>query len=307
MVNGKAEVHVKTEQFDHLKAEYGNLLIGSFIQKRASFSFVRDKVKEAWSTQDFTMKTFGEHSYSFQFHNDNARSDALEIGSFHIASQFFLVQPWRPFIEADLHELKTVPIWVILHKYPDDMWDELGFSQVASTIGKPMYPDKQTETKVHTDFARVCVEIDTECTYPEVVPVIIDGGKKLCIPVEYKWKPPQCHKCNVFGHSKFKCPKNEDAYHKQEVKIWQQKKKARKENQRQKEASSANARTELNKETNQRKENKENMDDERRWEIPSKKHTFRPRRVLQTEEGEISTRGDPLVSGKGGKDPPDIT
>ncbi|KAL5729650.1 hypothetical protein ACHQM5_002572 [Ranunculus cassubicifolius] len=164
LVNGKAEVHVKSEQFDHLKKDYGKLLIGSFVEKRAPFRFVRDKVEEAWNTQEFIMKTYGEHSYSFQFPNDNARSDALEIGSFRIASHFFHVQPWRPFIEADLHELKSIPIWVILHKYPSDMWDDLGFSQVASAIGKPMYPDKLTERKARTEFARVCVEIDIDCT-----------------------------------------------------------------------------------------------------------------------------------------------
>ncbi|KAL5722840.1 hypothetical protein ACHQM5_006311 [Ranunculus cassubicifolius] len=253
------------------------------------------------------MKTYGEHSYSFQFPNDNARSDALEIGSFHIASQLFHVQPWRPFIEADLHELKSIPIWVILHKYPSDMWDDLGFSQVASAIGKPMYPDKLTERKARTEFARVCVEVDTDCTYPEFVPVVIDGGKRLNISVEYKLKPPLCHLCKVFGHSQFKCPKNEEAYRKNKVKVWQQKKKARIEKQRNKEATQDIVQDQLTKETNQREEREEKINDENRWEIPSKKHTFRPRRIIQSEEAMTSTRGDPSVSVVGSKDPPDIT
>ncbi|KAL5709228.1 hypothetical protein ACHQM5_019940 [Ranunculus cassubicifolius] len=253
------------------------------------------------------MKTFGEHSYSFEFPNENARDDALEIGSFHIASQFFLVQPWRPFIEADLHELKTMPIWVILHKFPNDMWDELGFSQVASAIGKPMYPDKQTESKIRTEFARVCVEVDTECTYPEFVPVVIEGGKRLSIPVEYKWKPPLCHTCKVFGHSQFKCQRNGKACYKNEIKVWQQKKEARKVKQKLKKPTSVPIPTKLYEETTQKESDKEKMEDEGRWETPSRKHTFKPRRVLQNEEGETSTRGDLVIHGRGGKDPPDIS
>ncbi|KAL5709938.1 hypothetical protein ACHQM5_020561 [Ranunculus cassubicifolius] len=171
-----------------------------------------------------------------------------------------------------------------------------------------MFPDKQTETRARTEFARVCVEINTECIYPDSVPVVIDGNKRLEISVEYKWKPPKCASCNIFGHSQFKCPKNEEAYHKTEVKIWQQKRRARKEKRRQNldKLTTGFVQTGTSKETNQREKDKEEENDERRWEIPSRKHTFRPRRVIQREEGETSTRGELLMNEEGGTDPPGI-
>ncbi|KAF5175150.1 hypothetical protein FRX31_035264, partial [Thalictrum thalictroides] len=58
-----------------------------------------------------------------------------------------------------------------------------------------------------TSYARVCVEIDTKCTYPDHATVVLDEQRTFKISFEYNWKPNKCSRCNIFGHNNQGCPK----------------------------------------------------------------------------------------------------
>ncbi|KAF5199887.1 hypothetical protein FRX31_010524 [Thalictrum thalictroides] len=60
------------------------------------------------------MKTYGESMFSFQFSSDEDRKQVLEMGSLHIASQLFILRPWKLFVEAEFNDLKTIPVWVVM-------------------------------------------------------------------------------------------------------------------------------------------------------------------------------------------------
>ncbi|KAF5199969.1 hypothetical protein FRX31_010444, partial [Thalictrum thalictroides] len=98
------------------------------------------------------MKAYGETMFSFQFRSEEDRKAVLEMGSLHIASQLFILRPWKLFIEAEFNDLKTIPIWVVMKKFPMELWDDEGFGRVASTIGTPMFVDKLTETMAKTSY-----------------------------------------------------------------------------------------------------------------------------------------------------------
>lgn len=55
--------------------------------------------------------------FSFEFTLEEESLKVFEIGCFHIASQLFLVRPWKLFIEVELEEMKIIPIWVILNNF----------------------------------------------------------------------------------------------------------------------------------------------------------------------------------------------
>ncbi|KAF5193761.1 Dna polymerase iii, partial [Thalictrum thalictroides] len=113
---------------------------------------------------------------------------------------------WKLFVEAEMKEMKTVPIWVILKGYPMELWDRKGFSKVGSTIGVPLFVDKLTEERRRPAYARMCIEVDTSCKFHKDVTMVLDQKKAFTIPVEYNWKPPRCTHCDVFGHTDKKCP-----------------------------------------------------------------------------------------------------
>ncbi|KAF5190375.1 hypothetical protein FRX31_020038, partial [Thalictrum thalictroides] len=78
---------------------------------------------------------------------------SLGVGSLHIASQLFILRPWKLFVEAEFNDLKTIPIWVVMKRFPMELWDDEGFGRVASTIGKPLFVDKLTESMTRTSYA----------------------------------------------------------------------------------------------------------------------------------------------------------
>ncbi|KAF5202725.1 hypothetical protein FRX31_007689, partial [Thalictrum thalictroides] len=100
------------------------------------------------------MKAYGESMFSFEFRSEEDRKQVLEMGSLHIASQLFILRPWKLFIEAEFSDLKTIPIWVVMKKFPMELWDDEGFGRVASTIGTPLFVDNLTESMTRTSYAR---------------------------------------------------------------------------------------------------------------------------------------------------------
>ncbi|KAF5185911.1 Rna exonuclease [Thalictrum thalictroides] len=87
-----------------------------------------------------------------------------------------------------------------------ELWDRKGFSKVGSTIGVPLFVDKLTEERRRTAYARMCIEVDTNCKFHKDVTVVLDQKKACTILVEYNWKPPRCTHCDVIGHTDKKCP-----------------------------------------------------------------------------------------------------
>lgn len=113
--------------------------------RRLLFQFVKEFLKNTWRLKnEFMMKPYGERMYSFKFVSDEDRSKVLEIGCIHIASQLFVLIPWQLFMEAELEEIKTIPIWIIVKRFPIGLWDDKGFSVVVNAVGNPLFTDKLT-------------------------------------------------------------------------------------------------------------------------------------------------------------------
>lgn len=75
-------------------------------------------------------------------------------------------------------------------------------------MGNPLFTDKLTEERKRTTYAKICVEIDTQCKYPETVIVIVDKFRAYNLPIEYNWRAQRCSDCETFGHTNARCPKN---------------------------------------------------------------------------------------------------
>ena len=54
-------------------------------------------------------------------------------------------------------------------------------------------------------FARICIEVDINCTFPKVALLDLGNGKYSSIRIEYPWVPQSCSHCKIFGHSQLKC------------------------------------------------------------------------------------------------------
>ncbi|GJS45412.1 zinc knuckle CX2CX4HX4C containing protein [Tanacetum coccineum] len=114
-------------------------------------------------------------------------------------------------------ELTCIPVWVILHDVPIQVFEEDGISLIASFIGKPVMLDSYTSSMCNdswgrSSFARCLIEVNSEADLVDVVTIGIpsltgDDFIKETIRVEYEWRPPRCDVCKIFGHVHDQCPK----------------------------------------------------------------------------------------------------
>ncbi|KAF5199868.1 Rna exonuclease [Thalictrum thalictroides] len=167
---------------------------------------MKEVCTKAWKLKArFTMQIHGERIFPFKFENEEDMSNVVEMGSFHVASQLCIIRPWKLFLEDEVREMKTIPIWVILKQFPLELWDNEGFSMVCSAIGVPLFTNKLTEERRRTSYVRVCVEVDVNYKYPKEINVVLDRSREIKIACEYNWRPPQCSHCKVFRHNEVKC------------------------------------------------------------------------------------------------------
>lgn len=89
-----------------------------------------------------------------------------------------------------------------------EIWDEEEFSIVGSVVGNPLFIDRITEERKNMTYARICVEIDTNCNFPNTVTVFVDNRRAYNLLIEYNWRPQKYDKCDSFGHTGLRCPHN---------------------------------------------------------------------------------------------------
>ncbi|KAF6134946.1 hypothetical protein GIB67_023305 [Kingdonia uniflora] len=181
-------------------------VIGYFVGRRLDFNYVKRALITASGTKaEFEMKLQNNNLFLFKFHNEEDREKVLEAGSQHITNRLFVIRPWSLHVEKEIGNLSTIPIWIILRKVPEYLWNAEGLGQIASVIGVPICLDRATVDKTRLGCARVCVEISFLSELPYKIPYDVDDEKVANIEVEYAWLPPKCIECGVFGHSTLRC------------------------------------------------------------------------------------------------------
>ncbi|OVA05081.1 protein of unknown function DUF4283 [Macleaya cordata] len=206
-VDGQLTVTISTEDYNEQIRACEELLIGSFVGRRLPFTLVRDSLAKVWGLRgDFSLTIHGQSAFVFKFSCDEDRQNALEHGPVYIANRLFILRPWQPFLEHEITVLKTIPIWVCLKNVPLHMWNPKGLSSIASAIGKPIMMDSVTASGERRYFAHVCVEVSVDDILLDVIPVLVDGCRKVNVSAEYSWKPQKCSSCKTFGHSNSRCP-----------------------------------------------------------------------------------------------------
>ncbi|KAL2253040.1 UNVERIFIED_CONTAM: hypothetical protein Sindi_0098700 [Sesamum indicum] len=132
-----------------------------------------------------------------------AMEDIIEGGPWLFQGQPIILQKWEP---------GMVPVWIKLRHLPVELWTEEGLSTVASSVGKPLYPDAITRACTRLDFARVCVMLDITSNLPKHIIIMTpheDGRESpYKVDVEYEWLPPKCTSCMTLGHSAKECALN---------------------------------------------------------------------------------------------------
>ncbi|XP_031251021.1 uncharacterized protein LOC116108917 [Pistacia vera] len=182
--------------------KWGNCLVGFFLGRRLPFSLVKGFIDRNWKCfGKVCVVSNGVGGFIMKFDNESSKDEALEGGPWHIGGQPLFLKKWRPNLKMAGEGISSVPIWVKFSGVPLEFWTAKGFSYVASAIGKPLYMDNITDAGDRLEYGRVCVEIDTASSFPNLVELGLLNGDGVNIRVEYFWKPRACPLCRTFGHN----------------------------------------------------------------------------------------------------------
>lgn len=206
-INGKLISVISPEDLVDEIRVCDKFLVGYFVGRKLPFHIVKESMDKAWKLKGNYRLTIHEESmYVFEFDLDEDRVIAVELWFVTILNSLFLIRPWQAFIEQDILEMKSVPVWMNLRNVPIHLWNEKGLGMIASVLGVPLISDLHTLNRTRMRYVRVCVEMEANNEFPDSIPVLYDG-KEFNVSVEYTRKPPRCLDCVTFGHSSSKCPK----------------------------------------------------------------------------------------------------
>ncbi|KAK2661867.1 hypothetical protein Ddye_000441 [Dipteronia dyeriana] len=189
-----------------------NCLVGHFIEKKLTFTLVKNIAMRIWGSRGLLeVLAYEKGFYFFKFLDDEACSNVLEAGPWLFTGRMLILKKWHPRLILTKDTYSKIPMWVKLFIIPYEYWTEEGLSYIASAVGKPLYANSLTESMKRISFARVCIEIDATCDLVDSFDLFIgddkypNEGQKVEILVEYQWKPKICTECKSFAHSDVTC------------------------------------------------------------------------------------------------------
>ncbi|KAL3726641.1 hypothetical protein ACJRO7_031536 [Eucalyptus globulus] len=177
-------------------------LVGYYIGKRLPFHLIEDALKNAWGHHLVEVIAADLGFYFFHIPDSDFRRKILDGGPITVAKIPLILQQWHPMLELKKLTHNSVPIWIRLRNVLVALWSVAGISFLASGIGKPLFVDNRTEQMAMVAFARVCIEVDTSNSFPEVIEFMMKGELRT-VTVQYEWIPTICPTCSSFGH---RCP-----------------------------------------------------------------------------------------------------
>ena len=128
--------------------------------------------------------------FLFQFLLGENGSKVLKGGLWLIGGRVFILKKWERGLDVRKDLLQSVPMRVRFPQLGLHLWSSNIIGRIASTIGKPLYMEKQTYTKSPLVFARVCIEVNRAKKLTSKVWIDVGNGSLEEECVEYEWNFP---------------------------------------------------------------------------------------------------------------------
>ncbi|GAV60213.1 DUF4283 domain-containing protein, partial [Cephalotus follicularis] len=206
-VDGESMAVMPEEVLEEGAKEWENALVGYFVGKKIPFRSLHAVLNKKWSEAGkFTIHTAENGIFVFKCESLEVRNWILDNGPWDVWGVHLALRLWERDMPPICSGFTKIPVWVKLLNIPMEYWTPWGLSHLASVLGTPLHMDPATEAKQMISFARLCVEMCADRTFPEVIKVKRSSGVVVEVRVEYNWKPPVCERCKVFDHSTRGCP-----------------------------------------------------------------------------------------------------
>lgn len=196
VVNGKVLINPPIDFLQKGNSLWASSLVGYFLHSKLPYKVVEPIAMRIWGSLGLTkVYLHAKGYYIFKFNSFKERDNVLARGPWHFASRPIVLQPWKEggdFFKADCTKM---PLWVKLSNIPFSYLSAEGISLIASGIGKPLFADEMTSSLEPLNFARICIEMSADSTFPDSINAnIFDEEYKvlkcIAVDVEYQNRPP---------------------------------------------------------------------------------------------------------------------
>ncbi|XP_010527341.1 PREDICTED: uncharacterized protein LOC104804698 [Tarenaya hassleriana] len=148
----------------------------------------------------------GNGTFLFRIPNAEARNRILSRRFWYIGACPMFVSNWNPYHNPEKPPLRSISTWVTLRNIPHILYNSDCLCRIVTSLGDPLYMDRQTATKENLAIARIYTEVQLNRPVPRKVTVRLPTGKELSVDVAYDWLPPTCYHCREVGHNHLHCP-----------------------------------------------------------------------------------------------------
>ena len=175
-------------------------LVGHFLDGKMPLPLLIATACAVWKDFGrFTVIQLGA-CFLFEFDDEESKLKVLEGGPYFFSRGYLVLKEWKRMLVPSKIQPSTILVWIKLHRLPLEFWSPVGFSKIASAIGKPLHVDEATAKRKRLDFARICIEIDAKDDLPNDITISVNIDSVM-VGVEYQWLPSKCEGCKVFGHT----------------------------------------------------------------------------------------------------------
>ncbi|XP_074267046.1 uncharacterized protein LOC141590348 [Silene latifolia] len=160
------------EELDYWKNSIYCFILGAY----PLWDIVEGYIRRLWINHKVDKLSFLPNGvFMVRFLSKAAKDAVLRQGHFLFDNKPLIVKPWTPDVEIVKHEVKSVPVWVKLHKLPLKFWGK-GLPRISGLIGKFIKCDLATKDKTRIGYARVMIELMIGDPLPDKVKFLDEHG-----------------------------------------------------------------------------------------------------------------------------------
>ncbi|GAV88870.1 Exo_endo_phos domain-containing protein/DUF4283 domain-containing protein/zf-CCHC_4 domain-containing protein, partial [Cephalotus follicularis] len=205
--DGECMAELLEEVLEEGAKEWEHALVGFLVGKKILFRSLHSALNKKWSDAgNFSIHTAENGIFVFKCESVEVRNWILDSGPWDVWGVHLALRLWERDLPPISSGFTKITVWVKLMNIPMEYWTTKGLSHMASVLGTPLHMDPATEAKQMISFARICVEMNADRPFPDVIKSKRRSGAIVGVKVEYSWKPPVCERCKVFDHSTRACP-----------------------------------------------------------------------------------------------------
>ncbi|XP_028547904.1 uncharacterized protein LOC110098388 [Dendrobium catenatum] len=207
-INPAARVPFSAADLDLGVPDWKHTLVGYSVGPRPTYLSLQSAIRKVWSLKGAVeLLSLNDGFFLFKFASPEDFETVWTGGPWFLFGRPFILQQWTPKFKPRLEECNSIPIWIKIVDLPLAVWNPLGISKIASFVSHPLAVDALTARKTRLTYARVCVMVTKESSFPDEIPISMDGDE-MSLQVLYDWKPTPCAGCGSLVHPSSLCHKN---------------------------------------------------------------------------------------------------